>query len=225
MSLITAIRSGETLTALLIILSRAFVVFCCIPIHECAHAWVAHKLGDDTARLSGRLTLNPFAHFDPIGTIMIFLFGIGYAKGVPVNPRNFKDYKKGFALTSLAGPVSNLIMAFIAQFIFVGISAFNKGQNAGVNAVAYFFFYAASVNVSLAVFNFLPIPPLDGSRILGLFMSDKVYTKYLQYERYIMIGLIVLLFTGALDGIIGAVSSFVLRVITYIPEFIFGRIF
>lgn len=223
MELFNLIRQGDTLTAILLILSRVFVVFCCIPIHECAHAWVAHKLGDDTARLSGRMSLNPFVHFSPIGTVMIFLFGIGYAKGVPVNPNNFKNYKRDFALTALAGPVSNLIMAFISLCIYFPL--FYLAKSDALAAASMFFFYSASVNVSLAVFNFLPIPPLDGSRIFGLFLPERAYEKYLQYENIIMIVVMVLLFTGALDGVIGFVSEYVLRALAFIPSRICGLIF
>lgn len=225
MSLFSYAREGGVYMALLVLVSRLFVVLFCTPVHECAHAWMANKLGDGTARVNGRLTLNPLAHFSPIGTIMILVFGIGYAKPVPVNPYNFKNAKKGFALTALAGPVSNFIMAFVAQFISIFLRYANSGGNKGLEAVSLFFFYAALVNVSLAVFNFLPIPPLDGSRIFGLILPDKVYDKFLQYERYIMIGLFALLFTGVLDGVISAITSFVMKVITFIPALIFSNIF
>lgn len=225
MSLFSYAREGGAYMALLVLVSRLFVVLFCTPVHECAHAWMANKLGDGTARVNGRLTLNPLAHFSPIGTIMILVFGIGYAKPVPVNPYNFKNAKKGFALTALAGPVSNFIMAFVAQFISIFLRYANSGGSKGLEAVSLFFFYAALVNVSLAVFNFLPIPPLDGSRIFGLILPDKVYDKFLQYERYIMIGLFALLFTGVLDGVISAITSFVMKVITFIPALIFSNIF
>ena len=107
------IRNGFSLEVLVSLMARVFVIFCVMPIHEFAHAFVAYKLGDDTARLSGRLTLNPLAHIDLVGALMIFLVGFGYAKPVPVNPRNFKNPKGGMAATALAGPISNLIMAFI----------------------------------------------------------------------------------------------------------------
>ena len=106
-------RGGLTMELVLKLCARLFVVFCIAPIHEFAHALIAHKLGDDTARLSGRLTINPFAHIDPICALMIMLVGFGYLKPVPVNPRNFKNPKGGMALTALAGPTSNLIMALL----------------------------------------------------------------------------------------------------------------
>lgn len=225
MSLFSYVRNGDVMTALLVLVSRLFVVLFCTPVHECAHAWMANKLGDGTARVNGRLTLNPLAHFSPIGTVMILLFGIGYAKPVPVNPYNFKNAKKGFALTALAGPVSNFIMAFVASFVSMFFLYVNKSGNVGLDAVSDFFYYAAIVNVSLAVFNFLPIPPLDGSRIFGLILPDKIYDKFLKYENYIMIGLFVLLFTGVLDGVLSTITGFVMNVITFIPALIFSNIF
>ena len=116
LSILSYLRSGNYIEAIIAILSRCFVVFCCLPIHELAHGLMADKLGDHTARNQGRLTFNPFAHLNLLGTIMIFLFGIGYANPVPINPNNFKNPKKGMALTALAGPASNLLMAFVSLF-------------------------------------------------------------------------------------------------------------
>lgn len=223
MSIFSYVANGNISTAVIILLSRLFVVTCCTPVHECAHAWMAHKLGDDTAKINGRLTINPLAHFSPVGTIMILIFGIGYAKPVPVNPLNFKNAKKGFALTSLAGPVSNLIMAFVSQFI--SLLLIYAGNSTFTDLLSDFFFYSAVVNISLAVFNFLPIPPLDGSRIFGLILPDKAYDFFLKYEKYIMIGLMVVLFTGALDGVLSTISAYLMRAISFIPNLIFSRIF
>lgn len=220
-SILSYLRAGEYLQAIIVILSRCFVVFCCLPIHELAHAWIANKLGDDTARLKGRLTFNPFAHLDFLGTIMIFLFGIGYAKPVPVNPVRLKHPRRDMALISLAGPVSNLIMAFVSVFIFYAVAAIFHDTTV-TYAVSYFFYFAASVNVTLAVFNLIPIPPLDGSKILTAVLPDKTYFKYMQYERYIMIGLMILLFTGVLDTPIAFLSNLMMKFISIIPNLIFG---
>lgn len=168
--------------AVIAILSRCFVVFCCLPIHELAHGFAAYKCGDDTARLQGRLTINPFAHLNLIGTLMIFFFGIGYANPVPVNPARLKHPRRDMALVSLAGPVSNLLMGFVSVFIYYALSAFHN-TGAVMSAVMYFFYFAASVNVTLAVFNLLPIPPLDGAKILGAVLPDNIYFKYMQYEK------------------------------------------
>lgn len=153
------IRNGFSLEVLVSLMARVFVIFCVMPIHEFAHAFVAYKLGDDTARLSGRLTLNPLAHVDLVGALMIFLVGFGYAKPVPVNPRNFKNPKGGMAATALAGPISNLIMAFIFLLPYCAVGSLYDGNSELVFAIAAFFFYAASVNIGLAVFNLIPIPP------------------------------------------------------------------
>ncbi len=219
--MISLVRDGDYLSFAVIILSTCFVVFCCGPIHEFAHAYVADKCGDDTARLKGRLTLNPFAHLDFIGTLMIFFFGIGYAKPVPVNPARLKHPRRDLALISLAGPVANLSMAFVSVWVYYILMAVG-GSNIAVGAVAYFFSYAAQINVMLAVFNFLPIPPLDGSKIFSAILPDRIYFKIMQYDRYIMIGLMVLLFTGLLNTPLSWISNIMMKFISIIPSLIFG---
>lgn len=223
MDLFYAIRNGEVLTVILLLLSRAFVIFCCTPVHELAHGYAAYKLGDDTAKYQGRLTFNPLAHLDPVGTIMIFLFGFGYAKPVQVNPVKFKNPRKDMALTALAGPVANIIMAFVSVFIAYIIGAFADSQL--LSLIAVFFYYAASVNSMLAVFNLIPIPPLDGSRIFSVFLSDKKYFALMRYERYIMIGFMVLIATGVLNGLLSGLSSLMMKFISIIPRLIFGDVF
>ena len=221
LSILSYLRTGNYIEAIIAILSRCFVVFCCLPIHELAHGLMADKLGDHTARNQGRLTFNPFSHLNPLGTIMIFLFGIGYANPVPINPNNFKNPKKGMALTALAGPVSNLLMAFVSLFFYYGVSKIGL-NNTVVYAIAYFFYFSPSVNVTLAVFNLIPIPPLDGSRILLAVLPDDKYFKYMQYERYIMIALMIALFTGVLDTPISFLSNFMMRIVGIIPRLIFN---
>ena len=220
-SIFRYIMQGQYLMAIIAVLSRCFVVFCCLPIHELAHGLMAYALGDRTAKNQGRLSLNPLAHLNPIGTVMIFLFGIGYANPVPVNPRNFKNVKGGMALTALAGPSANLLMGFISvwgYYIFARVGA----GNSFLYAVAMFFLYAAQINVMLSVFNLLPIPPLDGSKIVAAVLPDKVYYKYMMYERYIMIALMVLLFIGVLDTPISYLTSILMRFISIIPALVFG---
>lgn len=210
--LINLFRNGFDFGTLIIYLfSMSFVVFCTLPIHEYAHALVATKLGDPTPRLQGRLTLNPMAHISPIGALMILLVGFGYAKPVGVNPRNFNDPKKGMALVAVAGPVSNFIMGFISEFLAFLCLKFSIGVNASflVSAIYLFFNYAAVVNIQLAVFNFLPIPPLDGSRILQLLIPSKYYYKFLQYERYIILVVFVLLFTNILTIPLSYITNFI----------------
>ena len=219
-SIFRYIQQGEYLLAIIAVLSRCFVVFCCLPIHELAHGLMAHLLGDDTAKREGRLSLNPFAHLNPIGTVMIFLFGIGYANPVPINPRNFKNEKGGMALTAFAGPLANILMGFVSVWGFFIFTKFT-GSSAIGSAVAYFFLYSAQINVMLAVFNLFPIPPLDGSKILAAVLPDKLYYKYMMYERYIMIALMILLFTGVLDTPISFLTGKLLNIISILPNLVF----
>lgn len=217
------IRDGLSFDLIINLMVRVFVIFCVLPIHEFAHAFVAHKLGDDTARLSGRMTTNPLAHIDPIGALMIILAGFGYAKAVPVNIRNFKKRKPYMALTALAGPVSNVIMALI--FVFFGLLIQVKVGVADGSFAYYivvFMLTAAQINISLAVFNLLPIPPLDGSRIFSLIIPDKYYYTIMQYERYIVYGVLALVFLGVLDGPISFLSGLLFNLIFNIASLPLG---
>lgn len=222
MSLISVLRSGEPSLIFAVIFSRIFVVFFCLPIHELAHGWAAYKMGDSTAKNLGRLTFNPFAHLDLFGTIMIFLFGIGYANPVPVTTRNFRNPKKGMIVTALAGPGSNVLMAFVFTCLYYVVLLLP--QSVAVMFAALFLQFAATVNVSLAVFNLLPIPPLDGSKVIGFLIPTKTYFKVLQYERYIMIGLLLLLFTGVLNAPIAFISDLLMKIISFIPSLIYNLI-
>jgi len=164
--------------------AMAVVLLLCLPMHEYAHAWAAKKLGDDTAWMHGRLTLNPSKHLDIFGTLMILMVGFGYAKPVPVNPRNFKNYKKGMALTAAAGPLSNLIMAVAFCVVVNFMWYFQPAEPDDVFRLLYGFFSTLfSVNVSLMVFNLIPFPPLDGSRILDLVLPGKISMFLAEHEN------------------------------------------
>ena len=210
------------------ILVRAIVLLTAIPVHEAAHAYVADKLGDHTARYQGRLTLNPMAHFDLMGSLAMILTGIGWAKPVPINPLNFKDTKKGMAISAAAGPISNLIVAAISLAVakILLYAGYGVGMNYIISTLYTVFRSMCFINISLAIFNLIPIPPFDGSRIFNYFLSDKMYFKIMEYERYIFIGLLVVLFTGILDGPLSLLAGLVFNALDKLTMIVdvFGRI-
>ncbi len=182
----------------------ALAALIALTVHEYCHGYAAYKLGDDTAKLQGRLTLNPLKHLDPFGAICLVLFHIGWAKPVPVNPRNFKDRKKGFAITAAAGPLSNLILGFIAAFLHLLLFAFVRDMTFESKNFTYhfisnfllFLYIFHLINVGLGLFNLLPIPPFDGSRLLNVFLPPKTYFAIMKYERKIYYGVLVWLLLG-----------------------------
>ena len=204
------------------IIVRAIVLLTAIPIHEAAHAYVADKMGDPTGRYMGRLTLNPTAHFDLLGSVAMLVAGIGWAKPVPVNPNNFKDPKKGMAISAAAGPVSNLIVATasLAMAKIIMYVGYEFGVNTVLSTLFTIFNVMCSINISLAIFNLIPIPPFDGSRIFNYFLPDKFYFKVMEYEQYIVIGLLIVLFTGILDVPLALLSNLIFNALDKITAFI-----
>lgn len=181
------------------------------PVHEFAHGFIADKLGDPTARREGRLTLNPFAHLDLWGSISMLVCGYGWAKPVPVNPFNLRDRKGGMALVAIAGPVSNLIMMLIAAVVAKLLLAIS-GMSAWILFLYRVFWELARVNLRLAVFNLLPVPPLDGSKVLYYFLPNRIAVRIQQKEHIIymvFMGLLVLEGTGVLTFGIGSLLSIV----------------
>lgn len=207
------------------LVSTLMVVLICLPVHEYAHGWVAHKLGDPTAKSMGRLDLNPIAHLDPIGTVAIFLFGFGWARPVPVNPYYFKNRKRGMAITALAGPVSNILLALVVMLLLKLVwlaAAFLPSMSETVYNMLYvlqlILGYMISLNLSLAVFNLVPIPPLDGSKVLGAVLPDRIYSTVLRYERYAILVVYLVMFSGILDG----PMTFVIRKLYSLLNFLTG---
>ena len=184
----------------------------CITFHETCHGLAAYRLGDNTAKRMGRLSLNPLKHVDLMGLIMMALFRFGWAKPVPVNMRNFKNPKAGMALTALAGPVSNVVLAYAAVVLcnFVMFLADRLGSTWLLLALAQFFVYVEIISAGLAVFNVFPIPPLDGSKVVFALLSDRAYDRLMRYEKYGMGLLMALLVTGAIDRPLGAMRDWLL---------------
>ena len=208
------IDRGSFVDIIICLISSAIVVFLTLPIHEYAHGFAATKLGDPTPRYQGRMTLNPLAHLDYFGSLMIFLIGFGWAKPVQIDARYFNKPKRDMAITAFAGPFSNLIIALISCLL-ANLMAFlnyvTQPQGFMISVISfiyYIFFYISAINISLAVFNLIPLPPLDGSKILAAFLPDRIYYQLMRYERYFMFIIFALIFFGS------GISNF-LSVITY----------
>ncbi len=201
---------------LIVLLTIPSVLFS-LSFHESAHGYIAYKLGDPTARCLGRVSLNPMKHLDPMGMISMLLFGIGWAKPVPINPNNFKNRKSGMAICGIAGPMSNLILAFfsillqhIVAAVFNAIGVTSLSLYNLINVFMQFFSLFASMNVYLAIFNLIPIPPFDGSRIFYFILPEKFYFGVMKYERVIMGITLLVLYFGVLDKPLSIISTAVL---------------
>lgn len=205
---------------LISLLFSAPVVLVAIICHEYAHGWVSLKLGDPTAKQSGRLTLNPLKHIDPIGAICMLIFHIGWAKPVPINPYYYKNRKKGIILVSIAGPLINFVIAFLS--VAINVSLFKWGNHDSV--VIWFYnmlsYYSAVVNIGLGLFNLIPIPPLDGSKILGE-LCPKINAVYYKYGRYIHIALLILIISGILSKPFQILNNVLINMMYFILRIIF----
>ena len=213
-------------------------ILLCVPaalialsVHEYAHGYAAYRLGDPTARALGRLTLNPLRHLDPIGTLFMILFRFGWAKPVPINARYFKDPRKGMAITAAAGPISNFLMALLAAVLYkLTVLLGNAALSLWQSDIVFFFFTYLSLffwifhvmNLGLGVFNLIPLPPLDGSRIFYIFLPPRWYFGVMKYERQIQIVLLIALalgaFSGLISGIVGFLSDLMFLLVSFIPS-------
>lgn len=212
-------------SAVIEVLAILVIIFLVLPFHEWAHAFTASKLGDTSVKYRGRLTLNPLAHIDPIGALALLLFGFGWAKPVPVNPRNFKNPKGGMAIVALMGPVANIIAAIAGGLILQALAKFALGfllANTIGSYIYLFLSFYIQVNIRLAVFNLLPIPPLDGSKILFVFLPDKWVYKFYQYQQIISMVLIAMLWIGLLDIPLDFLSNYVLMFVNWISALPFS---
>jgi Zn-dependent protease len=215
------------------------ILLLALPLHEFAHAWVAYRFGDTTAKDMGRLTLNPFKHLDLLGSVMMYVAHFGWAKPVPVDPRNFRNRRLGMLLVALAGPFSNLLLAFVSMLFLglltkleaVGLVVPGDGAGTAVLDGAFGLFrMLVQINVILAVFNMIPVPPLDGSRILSAFLPDAWMVRLYRAERWIGLAFLFIVIilpritgnTGIIGDFIGAVSSPVLSGMSWVTIKLFG---
>ena len=195
------------------------IVLLSLSLHETAHGYVAWRLGDPTAKSLGRLTLNPVKHLDPLGFLSMVLTGFGWANPVPINSRYFKKPRRDIALVAAAGPVSNLLLAtvFLLLLRFLGfgylatLTPKNELQFNLLYFTLLFLYYGVYMNITLAVFNLLPVPPLDGSRILYRLLPPRLYYKFMQHERVIVLVVLALLLLGPLSSLINYLTTLIMR--------------
>ncbi len=201
--LVSLLRNGFSADALIMVLCSIPIIILALCVHESAHGLAAKWMGDPTAYNLGRISLNPVKHLDPIGAIMMFLFGFGWAKPVPINARHFRNPKGGMAVSALAGPLSNVVCSyfFFVAFVLMGKLTTPQSKTAVtlLTALMLLCYVGYLLNLSLAVFNLIPVPPLDGSRILFVLLPAKAYFAVMKYERFIYFGVMLLVFTGMLD--------------------------
>lgn len=219
------LQFGNLIDLVLIVASSLL----CITVHETSHGLAAWQMGDDTAKRQGRLSLNPLRHVDPIGLILMAVARFGWAKPVPVDMRKFRNPKAGMAITALAGPISNVLLMMLAAILRAFIlSVYTQYTIPIFEYAALFLEYTLVLSAGLAVFNLFPVPPLDGSKVLFSVLPDRVYMKFMRYERYGMLLLAILLFTNVLDRPLIYLRGFLLQLANFVAEpvyFLLVRLF
>ena len=219
-ALTAVLHHMDWLSLLLFVMSGAACLIC-LTVHELSHGLAAYRLGDPTAKLNGRLTLNPLSHVDWIGLFLLLAVGVGWAKPVPVDPRNFREPRKGMAITALAGPLSNFLLALLS--LALGSLVLHLGLNSRPAAyVLLFLCQLAVLNVGLGLFNLIPIPPLDGSRVVEMFLPEAAYRWVMRYERFLIVAVVLLAWSGFFGGPLYRAMAWVLQLMCGLTQFPFS---
>lgn len=216
-----------TLERLLYSIPAVIAAICC---HELSHGYVSYRLGDPTPRETGRLSLNPLRHLDLFGSLCLLVFGFGWAKPVQVNPKYYKNKKRGMVLVALAGPAANFVLAFVGCLLTSLIFRIVGGgitfqTETGYTAFVYlvrFLYYFTVLNIGLGSFNLIPFPPLDGSKVLLAVLPDTLYFRWMRYERYGQILLMIVLYMGLLDTPLHTMQTGLYTGMRTITDFLMG---
>ena len=223
MGALTGILHHMDWMSLLLFVMSGVACLISLTVHELSHGLVAYRLGDPTAKLNGRLTLNPLSHIDWIGLFLLLAVGVGWAKPVPVDPRNFKNPRKGMAITALAGPFSTFVLALVS--LGMGSLLFHFAPaNRPLAYILLFLCQLAVLNVGLGLFNLIPFPPLDGSRVLEMLLPERAYRWLMRYERYLIVAVVLLAWSGFFGGPLYSAMAWVLRQLCQITQFPFSII-